>query len=983
MKLQLSLLVVLALMVCGVNAQQTTAEGAFYVGEVASMRYVEPLASRTNLIPAEDRVGEAQDGRSSRPEVIPGKDPQTANDYFASNPHPMTGKIASRTPSIVFDASASNSQPTDPSLAVGPNHVISVFNTGFVIFNDKLDPANNNSGQLSVTNIFSGGGCCDLTVSYDSAADRWVLSYLFVGAGAEIAVSDGPDPNTAGWFVYSIPQINDYQKLSVWSDGYYITDNTGSSNRVWALERDALLAGDPAASIQGFNLPGIVTSGFFSPQALNVTDDNMPSAGNATIIYLQDDAWGGVTFDHFKIWTIDADFDNPGNSTVSAPTEIATDPFISVFDGGSFSNLTQPGGGIAIDALQATIMNQAQFRKFPAYNSALFNFVVDVDATSGEKAGVRWFELRQDGDGQPWTVYQEGTYTAPDTPTGGEKHAWHASLMMDGSGNIGMGYSAMTVDPSDPNPVRVSSYYTGRYASDPLGTMTIEEQLIANGNANIPGLRYGDYSKIDIDPVNDKTFWFINEYMNSGRKNVVGVFQITPNFNNDAGVVSIDTPVTGTLSDSEEISVTIFNYGLDPISDFDVTYQVDGGAVVTETFNGTIESTETAQFTFVTLADLSTVGQTYSITAATALGGDEDTGNDATTKEVTFLEPNDLGVTAITAPQSGTNLPADAEITVTITNFGGEPQSNFDVTFNLDGDEVTEQVAGPLAGNSELSYTFTQTVDLSAFGSYDLSVRTELPTDSDTSNDETSVTIINSNCEPGANCTLGDGIVRLQLENVDNNSGCDPGGYGNYTNLVVEFATPDADYDMTVTTGYGNQFVRTWIDFNDDFVFTSDELVVDNYEIADGQGAGSYTETMTLSIPAEATPGQHLMRVKTNWNAPVPDDACDETTYGETEDYLAEIGVLTFGDVEVSSEDLVIVHKGNNQFDITMTSPNGPEKLELSVYNILGQQILNRRLESNNGTYNYQLNMSYVSAGVYMVQLGSSQGGLVKKIVVR
>ena len=117
---------------------------------------------------------------------------------------------------------------------------------------------------------------------------------------------------------------------------------------------------------------------------------------------------------------------------------------------------------------------------------------------------------------------------------------WHleSPLGVDGginvkiarSGNIGMGYSAMTVDPGDANPVRVSSYYTGRYASDPLGTMTIEEQLIANGNANIPGLRYGDYSKIDIDPVNDKTFWFINEYMNSGRKNVVGVSDRTYTF---------------------------------------------------------------------------------------------------------------------------------------------------------------------------------------------------------------------------------------------------------------------------------------------------------------------------------------------------------------------------------------------------------------------------------------------------------------------
>ena len=64
------------------------------------------------------------------------------------------------------------------------------------------------------------------------------------------------------------------------------------------------------------------------------------------------------------------------------------------------SNLTQPGGATPIDALQAIIMNQAQFRKFGGHNSAVFNFVVDVDATAGEHAGIRWYELRQAADGQ-------------------------------------------------------------------------------------------------------------------------------------------------------------------------------------------------------------------------------------------------------------------------------------------------------------------------------------------------------------------------------------------------------------------------------------------------------------------------------------------------------------------------------------------------------------------------------------------------------
>ena len=266
-----------------------------------------------------------------------------------------------------------------------------------------------------------------------------------------------------------------------------MTENTGSSNKVWALERDAMLAGDTNAQIVAFSLPGLVTSGFHSPQALNVTDDNLPAAGGATIVYMQDDAWNGVSNDHIKLWTIDVDWNNAGNSTVSSAQQIAATPFIGVFDNGSFSNLKQPGSGrpIRIDALQATIMNQAQFRKFGSHNSAVFNFVVNTSA-SGEIAGVRWYEFRQSADNQPWSLYQEGTYTAP-----GNRHAWNASLAMDGQGNIGMGYTSMSSESSN-STIQVSSYYTGRTSSDPLGVMTSMEELIANGNAKIPGTRYGD-----------------------------------------------------------------------------------------------------------------------------------------------------------------------------------------------------------------------------------------------------------------------------------------------------------------------------------------------------------------------------------------------------------------------------------------------------------------------------------------------------------
>lgn len=970
MRTKITLLMVFSMLFFGTQAQEKT--NATYVGTVGSVVHVPSIASQTNLPPARVKEQVMQDGRASKNLIIPGKDPQIEDDYFKRNPNKMEQVLSGRAPTLVFDAAASNSQPTDPAIGVGPNHAVVVFNTGFRIFDKSGNPL---TGQISPNpTIFPNGGCCDLTISYDNAADRFVMTFL--GNGAQIAISDGPDPVNDGWYVYTIPQINDYQKLSVWSDGYYMTDNTSATNRIYAMERTKMLAGDPTAQIIGFPLPGIVTSGFYSPQALNVTSNTLPAPGGLPIVYLQDDAWSGVAQDHLKLWTVDVNWASPGSSTISAPLELTTTPFISVFDGGSFSNLSQPGGGADIDALQATVMNQAQFRKFGSHNSAVFNFVVDTDASGGELAGVRWFELRQPGDGQPWSIYQEGTYTSPDG-----KHAWHASIMMDIQGNIGMGYTAMA-GPTTPDPTtkRVSSYYTGRYANDPLNTMTIGEELIAAGNQNIPGLRYGDYSKIDIDPSNDKQFWFINEYMNSGRKDVVGVFQIAPNFNNDVGVVSIDAPNTGTLSNSEAVTVTIFNYGQNSASNIPVTFQVDGGAVISEVFPGTIASAATAQYTFTATANLGTVGQTYTITAETNLAGDEDTSNDGRTKTVTYLYPNDIGVSAITSPSSGTDLTAAEVIKVTITNFGGEPQSNFDVSYNLDGTVVSEVVAGPLAGNTSTSYTFAQTGDFSAIGSYNLSATTSLPNDSDTSNDATAVVIAHQNCQPVGDCSYGDGLQLFSVTEINNPSACE--GYADFTHLVAGMEA-GSTYDLTLTTGYGSQYVRVWIDFNDDFVFSSDEIVVDNIVIAPGQSGGTYTITTDLVVPAGAAFGQHLMRAKTNWNGPVPNDACEETNFGETEDYSAQIGTAGVTDNIFDESGLTILTLENNNFDVSLKTVNYTESMNLTVFNTLGQRLLFRKLENNGNGYNYKLDMSYVAAGVYLVRIGNKDNGRVKRIIVK
>ena len=846
------------------------------------------------------------------------------------------------------------------------------WNSSFRFFNIDGTTA---SPPSSLSTLFGNDESGDPIALYDSEADRYIITSMG-GSGLNFAISQTNDPILGGWHVYTASsfgtdgQFPDYPKYSIWSDGYYCTTNT-SANNLYVLERDKIIDGDPTASIQGFNAPQMITSGFASAQVLDITNDDHPAAGNATMVYMQDDAWNQVPTDHLKIWTINIDWENSNNSSISSPYQLPTSSFTSVFDGGSFANLTQSSGP-DIDAMQATLMNQAQFRKFPTHNSAVFNFVVDVLSGNDEQAAVRWYELRQDADGEPWVIFQEGTYTAPDG-----RHAFGASMAMDIQGNIGMGYTSMSAT------APITLRYTGRYANDPSGQMTIEENLIGQSNSTNPNTRYADYAHMSVDPSNDKTFWFISEYFKPGRRDLVGTFQIAANYANDIGVVSVDSPVSGLLSNSESVTVSIFNYGEDAVSNFDVSYQLDSGTVITETYSGTVESTETVQHTFSATADLSTVGETYQICAYTSLAGDEDTSNDNFCSEVQHLNPNDLGVTGISSPVSGTNLSAIELVTIEITNFGGAEQSNFEVSYELNGESVTETVDGPLAGNSSIDYIFTQTVDLSAFGLYEITATVNIENDSDDSNNSISVNINNSNCTPTGDLSFGDGFHLFQVGDINNNTGSGGPGYEDFTNLSTALEQGSTN-DLTVTTGYGNQNIRVWIDFNDDFVFTLDEVVVDNYVIAPGGAAGSYTETMQLVVPDDATLGEHIMRAKSNWNAPVPDDACEETNYGETEDYIVNIvESLGIDDSVLATSEFRIITQDNNQFSISLSTLYN-EDISFSVYNVSGQVIVFNNISKNSDKYLYDLDMSYAAAGVYLVKMGNSSIGYrVGKIIVK
>ena len=944
------------------------------IGKPSKVEYVASISSRMDNLarPNLQQQKEMLDGRSSKYDVVIGKGSE-GDDPLAKYSDSLRHRSPNRTPELVFETGSSNSQPTDPAGAVGPNHYISVINTAFQIFDKSGNSLTNGLISPNPT-IFTSGGCCDLTASYDNAADRWILSFL--GGGVQLAVSDGPDPVNDSWTVYSYSAVSDYQKLSVWRDGYYMTENTGSTNKLHVFERDAMLDEASAGTdpqILSFSLPGLVTSGFHSPQVLNITDANFPTSGGATVMYMQDDAWSGVTTDHVKLWNVDIDWESPNDSEVSSAVELTTTPFVSVFDGGSFSNLPQPDGGATIDALQATIMNQAQFRKFSNYNSALFNFVVDVDGSSTKQAGIRWYELRQTVDGEPWEIFQEGTYTAPDN-----RHAWNASLIMDVKGNIGMGYSGMYSANSTDSQVRVGSYYTGRFSQDPINVMTLEEGVIVEGDANIPGTRYGDYSKIDLDPDNDKKFWFINEVMSGGRKNIAGVFQIASNYINDLAIISIDTPISGVLSNNELVTIAIQNLGESDASGFEVSYQIDNNIEVIETYSETITSGSTAPYTFVTAADLSIEGETYTITSSSLLSGDEDPGNDSVTQEVTFIFTNDIGVTAITSPTDGEAL-ANEPIVITIENFGTSSQSNFEVVYSINGaPSIIESIEGPLDAGQTMDYTFAALGNFSMDGNYTIVAQTLLESDSDASNNTSQIDVLNSSCYTrinDTNYTIGPDIgVTTSVINMDQNAVITD---VNLTLNVEHTWIADLEVKLIAPDGVTEIILFEDVGSNGDN-FTNTVLDDDaSTDVSNGESpfTGSYSPTGSLNdLNGLMSAGDCTLHIN--------DDANQDG--GNLIDW--SIQICTELALSVSNDELEgefkILNKGNNQFEVSLTNTNSHEDLNLDIYNMVGQRLLWKTLKNTSGFYSHSLDMSYASKGIYLIRLGHNKSSTVKKIVV-
>ncbi len=393
--------------------------------------------------------------------------------------------------------------PPDPSGDVGPNHYVQMVNVRYQVWNKSgvslLGPLNINTIWNGLPGPWSGSNDGDPIVLYDETADRWLLTqfalpnYPNAPFYQMIAVSTTGDPTGSYYlYAYEFSSMPDYPKFGIWGDGYYMSANrfaSGSGQYLGTLaaafDRTSMLAGLPATMIlfnNGTNTGSLLPSD---------CDGILPAPGTPNYFI---EAYGTGGNNNLEVFQFHTDWATPGNSTFTGPTLI---PVTSYTQPGSAPQL---GTTQTLDMLSDRMMNRLQYRNFGDHQSMVA--CLSVNAGSG-RAGMRWWELRNTGSG--WGLYQEGTYAPIDNV-----YRWMGSIAMDANGNIALGYSASSTT------IRPQIRYTGRLAGDPLGVMTITEGTIFAGNGSqTTGLsRWGDYSQMAVDPVNN-SFWYTNEYIPS------------------------------------------------------------------------------------------------------------------------------------------------------------------------------------------------------------------------------------------------------------------------------------------------------------------------------------------------------------------------------------------------------------------------------------------------------------------------------------
>ena len=517
--------------------------------------------------------------------------------------------------------------PPDTNGSVGNTQFVQITNFDYAIF----DKATGNTilGPTPAHTIWNGfGGNCgngsdggDPVVVYDKAANRWVISQLpSTYNGWCMAVSQTSDA-TGSYYRYEFEfgnNLPDYPKLGVWPDAYYWSSNTFQNGSTFigaqacAFDRANMLSGGAANAIcfqQNSSVASLLPS--------DLDGSTAPPSGEPNLyLELYDTS-------HLGLFKFHADFTTPPNSTFTGPTTISVATYAEACGGGVC--IPQEGTTQQLDSLGDRLMFRNAYRNLKGTEYLVSTHSV----TAGTSVGTRWYQITNP-NGTP-TVAQQGTF-APDS-----SYRWMGSIAMDKSGDIAVGYSVSS------SSIHPSIFYTGRVPSDPSGMMESEANIYNGTGSQTRGLdRWGDYSSISIDPVDDCTFWYTNEYIpTNGSFNWntrIGSFKFT-----SCGITTPDFSLSGSPS-SQTITQgksTTYTVTVTPLNGYSntVNLSVSAGCPTgsTCTFSPTSVMVPPAANSSLTVQTTSTTpGGTYTLT----IRGTDGTLTHTTTVTLVVIAPD-------------------------------------------------------------------------------------------------------------------------------------------------------------------------------------------------------------------------------------------------------------------------------------------------------------------------------------------------------
>jgi len=394
--------------------------------------------------------------------------------------------------------------PSDSNLSVGDTQVVETINTAYEVYDKATAMPFFPPQQIST--LFTGmPGLCgqgvtffftDPIVLYDKIAGRWIISIVagnnsFSTGNECIAVSASSDATGRYHryaFRFGANNFNDYPKLAVWPDAYYASYNLFTPNTASALacayDRFAMMAGRTTTVIC-FNTP---TEFAFLPS--DVDGSNLPPSGEPNFFV------DLATTSSLHLFRFHVDFTKPSKSTFIGPVTIPVRNFAPACGGRTC--IPQRGTNQKLDSLGDRLMFRLAYRNFLTHESLVVNHSVQ---TSAAASGVRWYEIRHP-NGRP-SVFQQGTVK------NGALSLWMGSVAMDKDGDIAAGFSESS------KATHPAIAFTGRVPSDPLGTMESPKLIWRGKGSQVQVNRWGDYTSLAIDPADDCTFWYVDQYMPS------------------------------------------------------------------------------------------------------------------------------------------------------------------------------------------------------------------------------------------------------------------------------------------------------------------------------------------------------------------------------------------------------------------------------------------------------------------------------------